>query len=64
MDCTLSVKWNKKKYNTLEEDALTSLFQKFGPVDSCLSLKQGSAVITFKEITGAVCLSFLLMTIY
>ncbi|GJJ77184.1 DnaJ homolog subfamily C member 17 [Entomortierella parvispora] len=52
LDCTLSVKWNKKKY-PLKVDQLTSQFEKFGPVDSCVSLKEGSAVIAFKEITGA-----------
>ncbi|KAF9926267.1 DnaJ (Hsp40), sub C, member 17 [Linnemannia zychae] len=52
LDTTLRVKWKKKKQEFSEED-LTNIFKKFGAIDSCLSIKQGLGVISFKTITGA-----------
>ncbi|KAG0057584.1 DnaJ (Hsp40), sub C, member 17 [Gryganskiella cystojenkinii] len=52
LDCTLTVTWSKKKH-TYETEELKSIFEKFGSVDSCLSRKQGKAVVAFSELTGA-----------
>jgi hypothetical protein len=53
LDTTLRVKWKKKKQELGTED-LTEIFKSFGAIDSCLSKKQGSALISFKTLTGAV----------
>ncbi|KAF9323340.1 DnaJ (Hsp40), sub C, member 17, partial [Linnemannia elongata] len=52
LDTTLRVKWKKKKQE-LGTEELTEIFKKFGSIDSCLSKKQGSALISFKTLTGA-----------
>ncbi|KAF9542060.1 DnaJ (Hsp40), sub C, member 17 [Mortierella hygrophila] len=52
LDTTLRVKWKKKKQE-LGTEELTEIFKKFGVIDSCLSKKQGSALISFKTLTGA-----------
>jgi len=36
-----------------ETDELSNIFKSYGEIDSCLSKKQGSAVITFRSIKGA-----------
>ncbi|KAF9428627.1 DnaJ (Hsp40), sub C, member 17 [Podila epigama] len=53
LDTTLRVKWKKKK-NEYDQNELRSIFQKFGPIDSCLSKKQGSALVSFTTLTGAI----------
>ncbi|KAF9081910.1 DnaJ (Hsp40), sub C, member 17, partial [Mortierella sp. GBA35] len=52
LDTTLRLKWKKKKQE-LGSEELTDIFNKFGAIDSCLSKKQGSALISFKTLTGA-----------
>ncbi|KAF9123501.1 DnaJ (Hsp40), sub C, member 17 [Mortierella sp. 14UC] len=52
LDTTLRIKWKKKKQE-LGPEELTEIFKKFGAIDSCLSKKQGSALISFKTLTGA-----------
>ncbi|KAF9384936.1 DnaJ (Hsp40), sub C, member 17 [Podila verticillata] len=52
LDATLRIKWKKKKH-TFEPQELEAVFEKFGPIDSCLSMKPGSAVVSFKALTGA-----------
>lgn len=53
MDCTLKLKWKKKK-KTFETSELEEIFQKFGPVDTVVLKKQGNALVAFKSIVGAV----------
>jgi DnaJ family protein C protein 17 len=53
MDCTLKIKWKKKK-RTFDQTELASLFGKFGPVDAVVMTKQGSGLVVFKSIVGAV----------
>jgi DnaJ family protein C protein 17 len=53
MDCTLKLKWKKKK-RTFETSELEEIFQKFGPVDTVVMIKQGNALVAFKSIVGAV----------
>jgi hypothetical protein len=53
MDCTLKIKWKKKK-RTFEQAELSELFGKFGPVDTVVMTKQGSGLVVFKSIVGAV----------
>ncbi|CAO3683717.1 unnamed protein product [Umbelopsis vinacea] len=52
MDCTLKIKWKKKK-RTFEQAELSELFGKFGPVDTVVMTKQGSGLVVFKSIVGA-----------
>ncbi|KAF9967394.1 DnaJ (Hsp40), sub C, member 17 [Mortierella alpina] len=52
LDTTLRLKWKKKKH-TFESDALLDIFKNYGTIDSCLSKNQGSALMSFKTITGA-----------
>ncbi|KAI7825332.1 hypothetical protein BC939DRAFT_127770 [Gamsiella multidivaricata] len=52
LDTTLRLKWKKKKY-TFHSKQLTEIFNKYGAIDSCLSKKQGSALVSFKTLTGA-----------
>ncbi|CAM0135230.1 unnamed protein product [Umbelopsis sp. WA50703] len=52
MDCTLKLKWKKKK-RTFETSELEEIFQKFGPVDTVVMIKQGNALVAFKSIVGA-----------
>ncbi|KAG0040949.1 DnaJ (Hsp40), sub C, member 17 [Podila clonocystis] len=52
LDATLRIKWKKKKH-TFESQDLEAIFGKFGPIDSCLSRNPGSAVVSFKVLTGA-----------
>ncbi|KAF9994672.1 DnaJ (Hsp40), sub C, member 17, partial [Modicella reniformis] len=52
LDTTLRIKWKKKKH-TFDTDELSNLFKPYGEIDSCLSKNQGSALISFKTITGA-----------
>jgi DnaJ homolog subfamily C member 17 len=53
MDRTLKIKWKKKK-RTFDQTELASLFGKFGPVDAVVMTKQGSGLVVFKSIVGAV----------
>lgn len=52
LDTTLRIKWKGKKH-VFETDELSDIFKSYGEIDSCLSKKQGSAVITFSSIKGA-----------
>ncbi|KAG0199540.1 hypothetical protein BGX28_007236 [Mortierella sp. GBA30] len=52
LDTTLRLKWKKKKY-TFESEDLIDIFKNYGTIDSCLSKNQGSALVSFKTITGA-----------
>ncbi|KAG0336452.1 DnaJ (Hsp40), sub C, member 17 [Podila humilis] len=52
LDTTLRIKWKKKKHS-FESSELEAIFGKYGPIDSCLSRNQGSAVISFKTLAGA-----------
>ncbi|KAK3814460.1 MAG: hypothetical protein J3Q66DRAFT_37924 [Benniella sp.] len=52
LDTTLRIKWKGKKH-VFETDELSNIFKSYGEIDSCLSKKQGSAVITFRSIKGA-----------
>ncbi|CAO3567491.1 unnamed protein product [Mortierella alpina] len=52
LDTTLRLKWKKKKH-TFESEELVDIFKCYGIIDSCLSKNQGSALVSFKTITGA-----------
>ncbi|KAF9361869.1 hypothetical protein BGX34_006854 [Mortierella sp. NVP85] len=52
LDTTLRIKWKGKKH-VFEADELSNIFKSYGEIDSCISKKQGSAVITFRSIKGA-----------
>ncbi|KAF9279980.1 DnaJ (Hsp40), sub C, member 17 [Mortierella alpina] len=52
LDTTLRLKWKKKKH-AFESEELVNIFKSYGTIDSCLSKNQGSALVSFKTITGA-----------
>ncbi|KAF9935322.1 DnaJ (Hsp40), sub C, member 17 [Mortierella alpina] len=52
LDTTLRLKWKKKKH-AFESEGLVDIFKNYGTIDSCLSKNQGSALVSFKTITGA-----------
>ncbi|KAF9950930.1 DnaJ (Hsp40), sub C, member 17 [Mortierella alpina] len=52
LDTTLRIKWRRKKH-TFASEELADIFKSYGTVDSCLSKNQGSALVSFKTVTGA-----------